>query len=341
MKRNDVKLMTGTLADFLEAGIEMPVAVSKLKNVLPKYSNLWLEASERLALSSSLSEVLEGHVDDSFIAVIRAGEGSGKVTSLLRDIEETIMVEEEVSSHLSQIYYPLILILGGVGCALFFLIKVIPSMAGSLGDVHSPIVSFSLRLSESFYNNFTVYIISLICLVAFIIHMLGKSSVRSLIVDSAMNIRLLRSTITQLQFGVWTRYLSLILSSGIPTIDALRISENILNGKLRQVIILIRTDLENNISMEDVVDMEKLPHNDPRREYIPFFVSNAFITGSQTAQIGKALGNASPTLIKQGVRLVKRITKVGGIVATAIAAIAIVMPMGVVFNEMLNALDNL
>lgn len=341
MKRNDVKLMTGTLADFLEAGIEMSIAVSKLKHVLPKYSSLWIEASERLSLSSSLSEVLEGHVDESFIAVIRAGEGSGKVTSLLRDIEETIKVEEEVSSHLSQIYYPMFLILGGFGCALFFLIKVIPSMAGSLGDVHSPVVSFSLSLSESFYNHLTAYIVGTVLFVVFVIHMLSKKSVRSFIVDCAMNQRLLRSTISQLQFGVWTRYLSLILSSGIDTIEALRISENILNGKLRQVVILIRIDLENNITMEDVVDVDKLPYNDLRREYIPFFVSNAFITGSQTAQVGRALGNASPTLIKQGVRLVKKITKVGGFVATAVAAIAIVMPMGVVFNEMLNALDNL
>lgn len=341
MNRNDTRLVVGTLADYLEAGISLSESVGRLKLVSPKYSQVWQDARENIERGYPFSETLEGVWDDTLIAVIKAGENSGNVQSMFRDIENALTVEMEVSSQLKRLLYPVIMFFGGLAVGLFFLITVIPGIAQNLESPESVVLLFSLYLSEIIEQHLPLVMLGLFLFIVGSFFLFRSNWARALIINTVLFIKPLRDTVTHLKFGIWTRYLALTLSSGIGTRESLKMTELILEGRMREAVSAILRDLENNIELDQTVNLDRLPASDARKLYLPFFVVNAFSTGSQTGQISAALSKASPALIKQGGRRLESIVNITRAVSIGIAAIATLLPLGLAYSEMFQALENL
>src|SRR5690554_1354133 len=145
MKKTDVRLVVGTLADFLEAGMSLSEAVGRLATVTPKYEQLWQDAKQSIEKGYPFSGSLAGVWDDSLVAVVKAGEESGNVAGIFRDIDDALAIEMEVNAKVRSLLYPLGMFLGGLGVAIFFLISVIPGIAEGIDGADSWVLVLSIN----------------------------------------------------------------------------------------------------------------------------------------------------------------------------------------------------
>lgn len=341
MRKKDVKLIASTLADYLDTGMPMQDSVRRLDRAIPKYAGIFKEMAEALKNGTPLSRLMEGYFDDSFLTVMRAGEESGDLAKTMRDIEESIEIEMAVQKEVGRIYYPLGMMVAGLSVGFMFMIFVVPGIAASLEEIENPIILFSLALSESIDVNYPYYVIGIFGVVTAIVMFLRSKTGKEIIFALVTSVKFLREPVVELRFGVWARYMAMAVAAGIGTRDALKMTEDILPGELRKAINKVRDDLENNIAMQDAVDIERLPKNDPRHQYMPFFIINSFVTAAQTGKLDIALYKSSPTLIKQGKEKIERIVGIGRAIAIGVSAFVIIAPLGVIYGELFKALDNI
>ena len=341
MRKKDVKMIASTLADYLDTGMTMQDSVRRLDRAIPKYAGLFKDMAEALKNGTPLSRLMEGYFGESFLTVMRAGEESGDLAKTMRDIEESIEIEMAVQKEVGRIYYPLGMLVAGLAVGFMFMIFVVPGIAASLEEIENPIILFSLMLSESIDQNYPYYVLGIIGVVGSIVIVLRSTTGKEVMFAAVTSIKFLRDPIIDLRFGVWARYMAMSVAAGIGTRDALKMTADILPGELRKAVNKVRIDLENNIAMQDAVDLDRIPKNDPRQQYMPFFIINSFVTAAQTAKLDVALYKSSPTLIKQGKDKIERIVGIGRAIAIGVSAFVIIAPLGVIYGELFKALDNI
>jgi type II secretory pathway component PulF len=341
VKRSDIMLVTSNLADFLDAGMSMSEAVDRLEMAVPKYKSLWQQGGTAIRNGYPLSSVLVEEWPESLVAVVIAGEDSGNVAGIFRDIEEALKIEQEVIKTSMTVVYPLAMIFAGLGVGLFFMLTVLPNVAKNMRGASSTVLDLSLAMS-AFFEAYTQQI--LIAVVGGLIgaaYAVMQPGVRNSFMGIALSVPKLSAALIDLRFGIWAKYLSLCTATGISTAEALRITQPVLPPILQQVVIKIREDLANNVSLSETVNIQNMEANDPRRKLLPFFVGNAFAIAAQTGRLDTALAKSSPTLIRQGTHKLKRIVEVGKLLGIGFAAASIISPLGVVYSELFRAMQEL
>lgn len=341
MKQKEVRMIASTLADYLETGMEVHQAVARLDKVLPKYEAFFKESAKSLRNGIPFSRLMEGQFHNNMLTIIRSGEESGDLARTMRDIENSIDIELEVQAVIKQVNYPLGMLLGGLVLGFLMVIFLVPVIAPDRNKIDNNIVLMALTMGDSVKVNYPFYLVALAGVIAGIVHFIRSDQGKGAIFKLITSINVLRGPIVELRFGVWARYMAMAVGAGIGTAKALSMTENILPTDLRKAIVKVREDIENNISMQDAVDVDRLPVNDIRHTYLPFLIINSFIVASQTGQLNTTLEKTSPTLIKQGKEKIARIVSIGRGVAMGISAFVICSPMALIYSVMFNSLDNL
>lgn len=341
MKRNDIMLVTSNLADFLDAGMSMSEAIDRLEMAVPKYKSLWQQGSAAIRSGYPVSSILAKEWPESLIAVVKAGEDSGNVAGIFRDIEDTLRIEQEVIKTTMKVVYPIAMFFAGLGVGLFFMIAVLPSVAENMDGASSPILDASIAMSDFFEANKAQVVAGAAVAIVGLFYGSMQKGFQSWLMGVAMTLPKIKDALVELQFGIWAKYLSLCTSTGISTTEALRMTQPVLPSRLQGVVSSIRNDLANNISLGETVNTTRFSSGDVRKRYLPFFIGNAFSIAAQTGRLDTALAKSSPTLIRQGTHKLNRIVEIGKVVAIAFAATAIVTPLGVVYSELFNAMQEL
>jgi general secretion pathway protein F len=128
------------LALLIGAGLTLEAALQTLGDDTSK-ALVWFAGAIRTSISAgdSFAEALERHpavIEPVYVAMVRAGEASGKLEPVLRAIVEDRTRRELLSDRInSAIRYPLFLIGSAVVVLLFFLIYVVPQFEPVFKDL--------------------------------------------------------------------------------------------------------------------------------------------------------------------------------------------------------------
>jgi general secretion pathway protein F len=139
-RSRDVSLLLRQLALLLAAGLTLEAALQTLSDdtskTLAGFAN-GLRAS--ISAGDSFAEALEHHssvIEPAYVAMVRAGEESGKLDAVLRAIVEDRARREIMADRInSAIRYPLFLVGSAVVILLFFLIYVVPQFEPVFKDL--------------------------------------------------------------------------------------------------------------------------------------------------------------------------------------------------------------
>ena len=139
-RSRDVSLLLRQLALLLAAGLTLETALQTLgddsNKTLAGFAN-GLRAS--ISAGNSFAEALEHHssvIEPAYVAMVRAGEASGKLDAVLRAIVEDRARREIMADRInSAIRYPLFLIGSAIVILLFFLIYVVPQFEPVFKDL--------------------------------------------------------------------------------------------------------------------------------------------------------------------------------------------------------------
>jgi general secretion pathway protein F len=139
-RSRDVSILLRQLALLLGAGLTLEAALQTLgddtSKALGGFAN-GLRAS--ISAGDSFAEALEHHssiIEPAYVAMVRAGEASGKLDAVLRAIVEDRARREILTDRInSAIRYPLFLVGSAIVILLFFLIYVVPQFEPVFKDL--------------------------------------------------------------------------------------------------------------------------------------------------------------------------------------------------------------
>jgi len=140
LRSGELTVFLRQLALLIGAGLTLETALQTLGENASK-GLTWFAAAVRSSISSgdSLAEALERHpniIEPAYVAMIRAGEASGKLDAVLRAVVEDRTRRDQLADRInSAIRYPLFLIGSAAAVLLFFLIYVVPQFDSVFKDL--------------------------------------------------------------------------------------------------------------------------------------------------------------------------------------------------------------
>ena len=235
VKIDELVMFSLQLSNMLGAGLPLPIALTTIEK---QTDNQKLKAAtkniyENINQGRTLSESLAQHRDifsNLFINMIAAGEAGGNLDEILVRISSFIEHEASLKQKISSaMMYPVILLVAGVVVVCFVVTSVIPPFAKIFSESGMPLPLPTLIL----YNlNFIIrgyWLISIAFLTAswFGLKWWGKTPKGKMSIDRfKLKLPLWGDLLRKMEIARLTKTLSTLLSSGIPMIQALQVTEN-------------------------------------------------------------------------------------------------------------------
>jgi general secretion pathway protein F len=237
-KKRDVTLFLRQLALLIGAGLTLEAALQTLGEDSNK-ALAWFADNLRSTITAgdSFAETLERHptiIEPAYIAMVRAGEASGKLEAVLNAIVEDRTRQELLAERFnSAIRYPLFLIVSAMLILFFFLIYVVPQFEPVFKDLGNKLnggAAFVLNASSWLRANLGIFFGSwlVIALVAFLV--LRRRETRARIFAAIAKIPgiagLMRDRRTARIIGT----LGLLVENGVPLPATLKILRDVVTG---------------------------------------------------------------------------------------------------------------
>ncbi len=165
-RSRDITIFLRQLALLIGAGLTLEAALQTLADDTTKAMVRFANAlRSSISAGDSFAEALEQHptvIEPAYVAMVRAGEASGKLDAVLRAIVEDRTRRELLNERFSAaIRYPVFLVASAVLILLFFLIYVVPQFEPVFKDLGARLNSgaaFVLAASEWLRTNLDLFL---------------------------------------------------------------------------------------------------------------------------------------------------------------------------------------
>lgn len=334
----EIESAASALGNQLAAGIKVREAVARMARLQPKHAQLWSDAAEALSRGGRLSVQLAEVWPESVVAAVRAGEESDSLLAVFRRTAESMQVKAQVRKIYGKLMSPAIAFLAGFGVFLFFMVAVIPKLQSSLGGGES---SGTFKLAMFLHAVVTGYwplVLAGVGAIVFgVMHWLKQPGNIDKLVAAGDQVPRLGDAMRNLYFGMWAYQMSLLDSAGLPVKQQLLLSVKTLPECYQDGVVAMAEEVEKR-GIADSSDPDKQPEDDARHMW-PFYIVTAFATAHETGGIDQEMKRCAPILIDEGVRKLTQFISVADVLAKALAAAMIGMPLTAYFTQLAGSLS--
>ncbi len=292
VKQDELVMVTRNLGSMLDAGLTVTRALSVIerqsKNA--KLKSTVKDIIDRINKGGQFFEALKNHpkvFDDLYIAMIRAGEESGNLSESLR----TLSVQMERSTNLKKkikgaMMYPSIVVIVMVIIGILMMVFVLPSITGIFKQMGTDLPGTTkvlIATSDFLVANTVLALGGIIAFVMGVLYALksrlGKVATSWLVT----RLPVIGTMAKETNAARTARTLSSLLNSGVEVIQALEITEEVVqNVFYRKVIRAARDKVEKGTALSDVFI--------ERSDLYPILVGEMILVGEETGSISKMLG---------------------------------------------------
>jgi general secretion pathway protein F len=234
-RSRDVTIFLRQLALLIAAGLTLEAALQSLGDDTSK-ALAWFAGTIRTSISAgdSFAEALERHstiIEPAYVAMVRAGEASGKLEPVLRAIVEDRTRRELLADRInSAIRYPLFLVGSAVVVLLFFLIYVVPQFEPVFKDLGGRLnagAAFVLAASAWLRGNLDLLSGLGLVLIPGIWLIAGRPQLRARIVSIVASIPGVAGTMRDRRTARIAGTLGLLVANGVALPAALKILRDV------------------------------------------------------------------------------------------------------------------
>lgn len=238
-RKKDILTFTTELAALLGAGLPLDRSLKIMSEISEsaKMQEITRAVLKSIREGSSFSEALGKHpesFDRLYVNMIRAGESGGVLDSVLGKLSEFLETQSELRSHVvSSLIYPIILVLtSGISIAIL-LTFVLPKFSAIFTEFGTAL-PLSTQILLGFSNFIQSYWWAIIAALA--VAVIGIRSyiktVKGRLAWDEIKIKFLRDIITKLETARFCRTLGTLLKSGVPLLQALANSRDLINNSV-------------------------------------------------------------------------------------------------------------
>jgi general secretion pathway protein F len=234
-QRRDVTIFLRQLAVLVGAGLTLEAALQALGDDASK-AIAWFSGALRSSISAgeSFADALRPHptlVEPAHVAMVRAGEASGKLDAVLRAIVEDRTRRELLAERIgAAVRYPLFLVGSATVILFFFLIYVVPQFEPVFKDLGGRLnagAAIVVAASSWLRGNLDVFLGTCIVIVLGSWLALSRRSTRSAIVTALGSVPGIAGLMSDRRAARVIGTLGLLVGNGVPLPTALKIVRDI------------------------------------------------------------------------------------------------------------------
>jgi type IV pilus assembly protein PilC len=295
-KLQELATFTQQLANLLNSGMPLMVALNSMTHLESKGipSDVSKALKQEVMEGRSLSDAMAKQklvFSELYVNMVRAGEQSGALVDVLRRLADHFDRFAEVQSKFkSALIYPMIVATVGIGIVIFFMTFMLPRFLKIFEGLKVEL-PLATRVLVGISNSFTHYWWLMILIIATIVILFKRFAAtpdgRRKIDSWKLNAPVIGKVFRLNMFGQFARTLSTLLINGVPVLNALKITEDILpNVIIKEAIAKTR---------EAVTDGKTIAQPLAQSKIFPQLMIDLIKIGEETGEVPGALKNVADT----------------------------------------------
>ena len=264
MKNRDLSLVTRQLASLVQSGLPLDEVLAgtakqnRKANVKGTILQVRSRVLEGLSLAQAMAE-MPRVFDNLYRAMIRAGESAGYLGPVLEQLAEYTERSQETSQKLkSAMIYPIIMVCVAFSIVTILMVKVVPKLVGLFEDSSRqlPLVTRILIGLSDFLVHYGIFLLlALVGLVFFLRWWLKDESRLQRWHKTQLRMPIFGNLILQSETARYASTLGLLVQSGVPLLEALKIASQVLtNLVLRDSAVYLATAVQEGSSLSKALD---------------------------------------------------------------------------------------
>ena len=292
VKADELVMMTRNLGSMLNAGLTVTRALSVIErqSTNPKLKGVLKRVVERINNGEQFFESLKEYPEvfsDLYVAMIKSGEESGNLAESLK----TLSVQMERASNLTKkikgaMIYPAIVITVMVIIGILMMIYVMPQITGVFKgmDMELPATTqFLINTSDFFAAHTLLTLAIMIGTVGGVVYFF-KTKIGKIVSSwTITKLPVIGEMVKETNSARTARTLSSLLNSGVDVIQAIEITEEVVqNVFYKKILHDARVRVEKGTALSEVFI--------ERTDLYPILVGEMILVGEETGQIAGMLG---------------------------------------------------
>lgn len=243
LSSRDLSLITRQLASLVKSGLPLDEALqatakqSQKANVKQVVLQVRTKVLEGFSLAQAMGEN-PGAFNDMYRALVRAGEGSGFLSPVLERLAEYTQTSQQLQQRIKMaMIYPVVMLTVSIGVIVALLVLVVPKLIKIFeqGKHELPALTKGLIAGSEFLQHYGLF-----CLVGFVAIYFG---IKHLLKDPKrlrawhvvqLKLPVFGDLVKQINSSRFAATLSLLSASGVPLLQALNISSQVMSNKILQ-----------------------------------------------------------------------------------------------------------
>ncbi len=293
--RRDLINFSFYLEQLTRAGVPILEGLADLRDgeENPTFRDVITGLIEAIEGGNSFSQALALYpkiFDEVFISLIKVGERSGRMSTVLVDITETLKWQDELISKARKIMmYPAVIGVLVLSVVMFMMIFVVPDIMSAIialgGEI--PIETRALMATSDFLVNFWYVVLAAPFVVYFVITYFYRTSskARFKLDGMALKLPIVGHVNEKIKISRFTRYFSLMFASGITVLDAISLSKGVVSNSM----------LEDGIerAWQQISEGSSISEAFKNIGIFPPLVIRMLRVGESSGQMDKSLNNVS------------------------------------------------
>ncbi len=279
------------IANMLEAGLSLSRSISVIErqSTNPKMEEVCRSLNASIAAGKSFNESLAARpkvFSKLFVSMVKAGEESGNLNESLKHVssqmEKSYLLKKKVKGAMM---YPSVIMGVMVLIAILMMIYVVPALTKTFADLKVTLpasTKFVLGMSSFIQNHFVLGFIGLLVFIAAFFYAL-KTRIGKRIFDAfTLRIPVVGTILKETNSAYTTRTLASLLSAGVDLLQAVRITQDVLqNSYYKDVLLKTEKVVEKGGTLSSVFTEEK--------KLYPVFVAEMISVGEETGKLASML----------------------------------------------------
>jgi type IV pilus assembly protein PilC len=283
------------LEQLTRAGVPILEGLADLRDSLdnPRFREVVASLIEGIEGGQTLSRAMEAHprvFDTVFVSLVRAGEASGQLPEILRNLTDSLKWEDELASQtMKLILYPAIVGCIVVAASIFLMVELVPQLkqfVKTMGQTLPPQTRALFFVSDLFVEYWYLALSIPIVLAVIVKILIGVNPAARLAFDGfKLRLPFVGGILRKIIFSRFSGTFALLYSSGIPILEAVRTTQRIVGNRV------LRNGLED---VEQLIgEGQNLTAAFLRTGFFPPLVIRMLRVGENTGELDLALANVS------------------------------------------------
>lgn len=220
------------LADLLKSGVPVLRALSVLaKQSSSGMTRVLREVHEGVAGGDTLADAMEKHPEafpQLHVSMVRAGEKGGFLEDVLTRLSDFVSRQDALKNKfIGAMAYPCILLLIGLGAAVFLMTWVVPRIRSMLEARDLPLITKAVFAVSDFVGGHALELAGgLLVLIVALVGFLQSRPGRMFWSRAQLRLAVVGKVLTMIALCRFCRIFGTLLANGIPILQALRIAKD-------------------------------------------------------------------------------------------------------------------